>query len=125
MSVNVKYALERVLGLFGLKELKEKQKEALLSFINGNDVFVFLSTIYGKSIIYGILPLVYDILKSKKSVEFIPLHLECAFGEIRFTKPIICCHHLLHCSHYAWTHALDVLIALTPCLKTTGSPVVF
>ena len=35
MSVDVKYALERVLGLCGLKELKEKQKEVLLAFIMG------------------------------------------------------------------------------------------
>ena len=42
MSVDVKYALERVLGLCGLKEPKEKHKEALLAFINGNDVFVSL-----------------------------------------------------------------------------------
>ena len=67
MSVDVKYALERALRLCGLKELKEKQKEAILAFINGNDVFVSLPTGYGKSIIYGILPLVYDTLKSKKS----------------------------------------------------------
>ena len=69
MSVNVKYALERALGLCGLKELKEKQKEALLTFISGKDVFVSLSTGYEKSIIYRILPLVYDTLKGKKSVE--------------------------------------------------------
>ena len=67
MSVDVKYALERALGLCGLKELKEKQKEVILAFINGNDVFVSLPTGHGKSIIYGILPLVYDTLKSMKS----------------------------------------------------------
>ena len=57
MSVDVKYALERVIGLCGLKELKEKQKEALVAFINGN-VLVSLPTGYRKSIIYEILPLV-------------------------------------------------------------------
>ena len=110
MLVDVKYALERALGLCGLKELKEKQTEALLAFINRNDIFVSLPTGYGKSIIYRILPLVYDTLKSKKSVkssvQFIPIHLECAFGEIHFTKPTICCCHLLHCLHYAWMCAL-------------------
>ena len=37
MSVDVKYmyVLEKVLGLYKLKELKEKQKEALLAFIMG------------------------------------------------------------------------------------------
>ena len=67
MSVDVKYALERALGLCGLKELKEKQKA--LAFINGNDVFASLPTGYGKSINYGILPLVYETLKSKKSAQ--------------------------------------------------------
>ena len=47
----------------------KKLREALLAFINGSDVFVSLSTSYGNPIIYEILPLVYDTLKSKKSVE--------------------------------------------------------
>ena len=50
MSVDVKYELEKALGLCRLKELKEKQKETLLSFINRNSVFVSLPTGYGKSI---------------------------------------------------------------------------
>ena len=36
--------------------LKPKQREAVLCFCRGNDVFVSLPTGYGKSIIYGILP---------------------------------------------------------------------
>ena len=44
MSVNVKYVLERPLELCELKELKEKQKEAILAFINGNNFFVSLPT---------------------------------------------------------------------------------
>jgi superfamily II DNA helicase RecQ len=43
--------------------LKEKQLEAILEFLSGKDVFVCLPTGYGKSLIYGILPLVYDELK--------------------------------------------------------------
>ena len=50
-------------------EPMEKQKEVLLVFVNGNNVFVSLSTGYEKCINYEILPLVYDTLKSKKSVE--------------------------------------------------------
>ena len=49
-------------------EPMEKQKEVLLVFINGN-IFVSLSTGYGKCINYEIIPLVYGTLKSKKSVE--------------------------------------------------------
>lgn len=45
-------------------DLKEKQLEAILEFLLGKDVFVSLPTGYGKSLIYEILPLVFDILKS-------------------------------------------------------------
>lgn len=44
-------------------DLKEKQLEAILKFLSGKDVFVSLPTGYGKSLIYEILPLVFDILK--------------------------------------------------------------
>lgn len=44
-------------------DLKEKQLEAILEFLSGKDVFVSLPTGYGKSLIYEILPLVFDILK--------------------------------------------------------------
>ena len=77
MLVNVKYALERVLRLCGLKKLKEKQKEyALSTFINGSVVFVSILIGYGKSVIYEILPLVYDTSKkiSLSSMQFIDLH---------------------------------------------------
>lgn len=43
-------------------ELKEKQREALLAFCQGRDVFVSLPTGYGKSIIFGLLPMVFNIL---------------------------------------------------------------
>ena len=36
--------------------LKEKQLEAIISFLKGFDVFITLPTGYGKSIIYGLLP---------------------------------------------------------------------
>ena len=36
--------------------LKDKQVEAIETFVNGSDVFVALPTGYGKSLIYGLLP---------------------------------------------------------------------
>jgi len=42
--------------------LKEKQREALHGFCQGNDVFVCLPTGYGKSLIYALLPLVFNVL---------------------------------------------------------------
>ena len=47
--------------------LKEKQSEALLAFLSGKDVFVSLPTGYGKSLFYGILPIVFD---NEWSVDF-------------------------------------------------------
>ena len=47
----------------GYENLKEKQLEAVVSFMEGNDTFVTLPTSYGKSLIYAILPLSFDKLK--------------------------------------------------------------
>ena len=46
-------------------KLKDKQVEAILTFLSGKDVFVSLTTVYGKSMIYGIVPVIFDILKGK------------------------------------------------------------
>ena len=49
----------------GFEKLKEKQLEAVCSFVQGHDTFVSLPTGYGKSAIYAILPYVFDKLKGK------------------------------------------------------------
>ena len=59
VDLAIKTAAERL----GFKKLKEKQIEAIKAFISGKDVFVSLPTGYGKSLIYGILPLVFNILE--------------------------------------------------------------
>ena len=41
--------------------LEEKQKEATVHYMSGNDCFVSLST--GKSLCYGILPYTFDALQ--------------------------------------------------------------
>jgi len=50
----------RSLGVF---PLKPKQSKAMLAFLEGNNVFVSFPTCYGKSIIYTMLPAVFDKLK--------------------------------------------------------------
>lgn len=52
-----------MLASLGIKKLKEQQREAIHSFIRGRDVFVALPTSYGKSLIYGCLPRVFDLLR--------------------------------------------------------------
>ena len=44
----------------GYDRLKEKQLEAAMSVLSGNDTFVSLPTGYGKSIIYAVLPRAFD-----------------------------------------------------------------
>jgi bloom syndrome protein len=43
--------------------LKDKQYEAIFNFVLGRDVFVSLPTGYGKSMIYALLPSVFDLYK--------------------------------------------------------------
>ena len=42
--------------------LKGKQFEAIYNFCSQKDAFVSLPTGFGKSVIYGLLPLVFDAL---------------------------------------------------------------
>lgn len=58
-------SIEESVKALGLCSLKRHQKEAILSFLSGQDVFVLLPTGYGKSIIYAILQLLYDKLNGK------------------------------------------------------------
>ena len=61
-----------------LRELKDKQLEAIRAFLNGHDVFLSVPTGYGKSIVYGILPFVFDIMKGRLHAECL-LYLYCNF----------------------------------------------
>ena len=44
-------------------QLKDQQVEVILKFCQGHDVFVSLPTGFGKSMIYGLLPLLFDTLR--------------------------------------------------------------
>ena len=41
--------------------LKEKQIEAITSYVELKETFVFLPTDFGKSLIYGVLPSIFDV----------------------------------------------------------------
>jgi len=55
-------AVEEASREIGIDCLKPKQLEAIEAFVSGRDVFVPLPTGYGKSVIYAILPLLFDKL---------------------------------------------------------------
>ncbi|CAB3998626.1 mediator of RNA polymerase II transcription subunit 34-like [Paramuricea clavata] len=52
--------VDSLLPSFGIKYLKEKQFEALYSFISGREVYVSLPTGSGKSVIFHLIPLVHE-----------------------------------------------------------------
>ena len=56
-------SIDAVAVLLNVHPLKMKQREAVEAFMKWNDVFVALPTGYGKSVIFGILPTAYDILR--------------------------------------------------------------
>ncbi len=44
--------------------LRSKQEEAILAFLQNQDVFISLPTGYSKSLCYSLLPPIYDKLKN-------------------------------------------------------------
>ena len=61
---DVESALRAVGRSCGYAEIKDKQRDAILAFASGKDVFVSLPTGYGKSFCYQCLPLLFDTLHS-------------------------------------------------------------
>ena len=59
------HALEIVTTRLGYSKLKKEQKDAILSFLAGRDVFIVLPTGYRKILCYACLPMVYDLLMKK------------------------------------------------------------
>ena len=47
----------------GYDSLKPKQVEAIQSFVSGHDTFVSLPTGYGKTVIFALLPLVFNKIR--------------------------------------------------------------
>ena len=61
--MDIERALRVVAENHGYTEIKDKQKDAIVSFASGKDVFIALPTGYGKSFCYQSLPLLFDTLR--------------------------------------------------------------
>ena len=55
--------IDEVAAEFGFT-LKDKQKEVIQAFVDGNDVFCSVPTGYGKSLCYSLLPKIFDRLRN-------------------------------------------------------------
>ena len=52
-----------------VETLKDKQKEAICSFVNGRDCFIILPTGYGKTLCYVLLPYVFDPFVERQGLQ--------------------------------------------------------
>ncbi|XP_065901618.1 ATP-dependent DNA helicase Q1-like [Dysidea avara] len=59
--------IDDVAHQMGINRLKPKQMEAITVFLSGRDVFVALPTGYGKSIIFALLPAIFNRIKGCNS----------------------------------------------------------
>jgi superfamily II DNA helicase RecQ len=57
---NIEDVIVRTLATLVIKQIEDQQKQVILSFVGGRDVFVALPIGFGKSIIYGCLPRAFD-----------------------------------------------------------------
>ena len=63
-------ALSEAVKIMDLNSLKPKQVESIQSFASGKDTFVALPTGYGKSVIFAILLLLFDLMRGKYNLIF-------------------------------------------------------
>ena len=64
-TMDLSSALDQASRRMGIQGLRPKQLEAIEAFVSGKDTFISLPTGYGKSIIFAILPLLFDYLLGK------------------------------------------------------------
>ena len=65
-DARIEVIVDQEMRSLGFYDIKKEQKEAIMAFVSGRDVFVALPTGYGKSVIYGSLPRVFDSFQAVK-----------------------------------------------------------
>ena len=61
-DIGLKIVIEAAARDLGVEQLKNEQYNAVKSFVTSNNMLVVLPTGFGKSLIYAILPAVFDKL---------------------------------------------------------------
>jgi len=65
MEMEFQQALDETVKELGFHNLKPKQREAVETLAAGKDVMVVFPTGYGKSIVYAVLPNLFDKMRGK------------------------------------------------------------
>ena len=69
-------ALKKAMECMGISDMKPKQIDAIKSFVSDRDTFVTLPTGYGKSIIFAILPLLFNFLRGEYAYLFYTVYIK-------------------------------------------------
>lgn len=69
-------------ALFNIFCYVSQKEEAVRGFVEGKDVFAILPTGYGKSVIYAILPLLFDFMFGK----FLESYMQCVYYVIHVNE---------------------------------------
>jgi len=96
-------AVETTLSTMGLRPLKPKQLEALQSFVSSKDTLVALPTGYGKSVIFAMLPLMFDYLFGKKLLTYSYIY-------------ILTCNHIMATLCFIGTSG-SIAVVVTPLIS--------
>ena len=64
-SLAMEALVKRAAGQLGYSNVKAKQLEAVVKFCQGRDVFASLPTSYGKTLIYALLPSIFNAIRGR------------------------------------------------------------
>ena len=96
-------ALESDLRTMIDDRIKEKQLSTIDKFVSGQDVFVSLPTEFRKSVIYGLVPTIFDLLKGRLGRDTQHSH---------YLPPLVTIFYSLHLTIKTCG---SEIITLTPC----------
>ena len=66
-SLSMEALIKRAASQLGYPRIKPKQLEAVVKFCQGRDVFASLPTSHGKTLIYALLPSIFNAIRGRNS----------------------------------------------------------